>query len=1687
MVEKKLTSRYVMFIESNSLKKDLLKTIKKYNSNIEVEQFGFIKIEPNQIKKSDVIIIDENLISLYDNGELRELLSQSISTDAFVIILTNFKKTLPDLIFNHPEVFQIVSKSSNLNQFNFHLKAFHERKREISLIFRNKQKRYFETIIDIQNFLLTHPDPDDGLSYVLKLLGSISEASRVSLFENRYDYKKRLLMTQRFEWAAKGTNTHQNNPLLHLLPYEPNFGRWQRMLSEGSVIKGSLDEFPIIERPLLSNQGIKKLLVLPIMIKSGMWGFLQFIICGKKELWDNAEIDLLKSTIKPISCFLELKLEEKKRDKSDSKLRMIFESSNIGLILTSKKGNLKSCNPAFANLLGYSEKELLNLNSKVFTHPDDLSVEERLLTELLEGKRSSYLLEKRYLKKGGKPIWVKVNVSAYSKEKGVPDSIIGIVEDISKEKVAEKALFESEDRYKKLSDLSFEGIVLNDNGIIIDCNERFLKMSGYSRDEIIGSDLIDLLSDKSTVEQVKRKMTTSVPFETVGRTKTGEIISVELENRYVEYGEDLLRVTAFRDITQRKKNEQEIRKLNTAIDQSPSSILITDDKGKIEYVNKAFCDITGYSEEESMGKNPNIIKTEYHPRNYYKNLWHTISRGNTWHGEFRNKTKYEDYFWERAVISPIFNEQNEITHYLAIKENITEEKIAQQALKVSEERHRIISELTTDFVYSAIIKNEKISFTWNSGSIEKLAGYSVKEVNSMPKGWYSMIDEKEYMNKMKQSVSAISINKIQNFEYRIKTKKGKTIWVSDKLQLIERRESGALEVIGAMQNITLRTEANIALDENKRYLDSIIDNLPIGLQIFDEKGYTARINESQKNLLGLSDQKDGVDSFNILNDPLSIAIGSDKRFREVYKNKKIVNHEIELDFSVSGNLWNPGKGKVTIHQIIFPIFKKNGVIHSVISLSNDITKRVSIEKALKASEMHQKALLKIIPDLIFVLDNNGVFRDVYAEDSNLLLFPAIDFLGKEFSEVFPKMMSDKFYHYLGETIKTKKVQSFHYVTKLNRNDMYFEARLIVSKENEVIAIIRDITDNTVAELALKESEEKFRELAERTQDALVLLNVNNKVLYASPNLKVILGLTPESYTRKPMDALKLIHPGDKLKVIPEINSYRKGRQPSLDLQFRVILKNKTNKWIWYRENTIRDDNGNPVRYAAVITDITPNKRIELALKQAKDEAEKANRSKSAFLANISHEIRTPMNAVLGFSDLLYAKIEDPVLKNYLTSIKSSGNTLLNLLNNILDLSKIEAEKMTLVLNPVNILSVFDEIKHIFSLKALEKGLDFTFDINDNIPDILMMDELRLKQILLNLVDNAIKFTEHGKVTVKALRIGNVTDTKYVDLSFKVEDTGIGIPPNMHKSVFESFRQQDDQDKKKYHGTGLGLAITKRLVELFNGTIELSSLPDNGCTFEVRIEKIPISKTLEIHSPVLSQKIKISSTAFKNKVTLLIDSQKSNRDLIKELLCDACQLIEGENLAESIPNLRGKVDLLILELKNHESITKDLEIISKNRNLKNVPKIGITSTIDFKLEKTLLSEFESILLKPIQLQNLVESIENQFKIAHEKMTNLSEVGQTEFIDKVKLKNVIKLLEDDYYRKWESTLLTSSFSEIEKFAKSMMEIGSENNLYILQSYSDELVMHAKNFDIDNMNNVLRMYPTILDELKLLIKNK
>ena len=500
-----------------------------------------------------------------------------------------------------------------------------------------------------------------------------------------------------------------------------------------------------------------------------------------------------------------------------------------------------------------------------------------------------------------------------------------------------------------------------------------------------------------------------------------------------------------------------------------------------------------------------------------------------------------------------------------------------------------------------------------------------------------------------------------------------------------------------------------------------------------------------------------------------------------------------------------------------------------------------------------------------------------------------------------------------------------------------------------------------------------------------------------------------------------------------------------------------------------------------------------ALLQAKENAETANRAKSEFLANMSHEIRTPMNAVLGFTELLFSQVTDEKQRNYLDSIRSSGKNLLALINDILDLSKIEARKLELQYEPVNLSSIFTEIESVFSLKIKQKELEFIMDINPDMPESLLLDEVRLRQVIFNLMGNAVKFTSNGFIKLSADIKIKQDQENIIDLILSVEDTGIGIPSGSQDRIFEAFKQQDGQNTKKYGGTGLGLTITKRLVEMMGGNISVQSRVGKGSCFKVVLHNVLCGT-----APVKSQPYNISEEKneieFEPATILVVDDIKANRSLVKAFFQDThIRFIDAANGEQAVLAARKeRPDLILMDIRMPVMDGCDAtSLIRKDQEIKDIPIIALTASgMKSDLERIMNCGFDGLLTKPFKKEDLIRKLSHFIKYRKEENENTeTETPETpdpdthkvsaEFIKK--LPELLEKLENDFNPLWESARQSGFFDDIAEFGKQINELGINYSYKILEKYGEDLNSQVSSFDIEKINTTLDAYPKIIEKLK------
>lgn len=514
----------------------------------------------------------------------------------------------------------------------------------------------------------------------------------------------------------------------------------------------------------------------------------------------------------------------------------------------------------------------------------------------------------------------------------------------------------------------------------------------------------------------------------------------------------------------------------------------------------------------------------------------------------------------------------------------------------------------------------------------------------------------------------------------------------------------------------------------------------------------------------------------------------------------------------------------------------------------------------------------------------------------------------------------------------------------------------------------------------------------------------------------------------------------------------------------------------------------------IFQDVTEKKKEAELLRKTKEAADEASRLKGEFLANMSHEIRTPMNSILGFSELLLTRIQDETNREYVKTILNSGRNLLTLLNDILDLSKIEAGKLELQFNPANFKELIRDVKQIFIIKANEKKLDLDYQIDPDVPDYLIIDETRLRQILLNLVGNAIKFTKSGFVNINAFS-RKVYD-KSIDLIIEVADSGIGIPKEQMNVIFEAFRQQDGQSQKVYGGTGLGLTITKRLVEMMNGYITLESELNHGSTFRIFLPDIQIPDNSDIQISEEKESADIFDVEFQGSTVLIVDDTDVNRQLIIEILKNHnLKLIQANNgkYAVEFTN-QFKPDIVFMDIKmpvmNGFEATK---MIKENPDTKAIPVIALTaSTMKSDESKIQQIGFNGFIRKPLERKELFETLLKFLPYSKPEQTKDNSVPSFDPNDVVKSsiepidinenidKAVLERLTGELLETCNKLKKSMMIGAIKKFANEIKNIGEENKINSLINFGEQLCGFTDRLALDKIIIFLDEYSQLTKKI-------
>lgn len=633
------------------------------------------------------------------------------------------------------------------------------------------------------------------------------------------------------------------------------------------------------------------------------------------------------------------------------------------------------------------------------------------------------------------------------------------------------------------------------------------------------------------------------------------------------------------------------------------------------------------------------------------------------------------------------------------------------------------------------------------------------------------------------------------------------------------------------------------------------------------------------------------------------------------------------------------------------------------------------------SEVYSSLILQYLYDAVIVTDLEFRITSWNLAAERIYGFTAKEVIGESTITVLKTEQNHSTRDLRISELQSKGIwqgEVFQYTKGSERLTIRSAASLLKDKSGKtigVIAINRDITEENKIQEELADSEERFRMSFDNAGVGVCILDLDGRFVRVNKKLESMLGYFEKELIGRKTN--EFAYEEDKQLFDSFREAALSGSKENMIYEKRFFSKDRNILWVEISNTLVKDRNGNACYFVVHMNDITGRKSAEFHLLSAIKEAERANQAKSEFVANMSHEIRTPLNGVIGFNELLLTTSLDSDQKEYVRNAISSAHGLLGIINDVLDISKIEAGK--LVLNEVtsNLKQIIKDSLGVLKWKASEKGIQLTLEEGPNLPEIILVDATRLRQILINLLGNAVKFTEVGGVVLK-VNASPKTHQK-TKLEFTITDTGIGIPEEHKSHLFQSFWQGESNSTRRYGGTGLGLRITKSLLDLMGGDIEVQSKPGFGTEFQFVIECMCIDQTSMVdtqdESEIQTELLANFQQSTLNEISpniLVVEDNEMNRELLKRMIHKYIPKAQIEEAVDGLEGVRffreSKPDLVFMDVQmpNMDGLEAATEI-RKHPSGAKVPIIALTAGALYEERKKCFDVgMDQFLTKPIDI-------------------------------------------------------------------------------------------------------------------------
>jgi len=794
-----------------------------------------------------------------------------------------------------------------------------------------------------------------------------------------------------------------------------------------------------------------------------------------------------------------------------------------------------------------------------------------------------------------------------------------------------------------------------------------------------------------------------------------------------------------------------------------------------------------------------------------------------------------------------------------LEQEIVEKRKAEQSLRESEELFRTVSEAAPVGIYRSDLDGNA-SFM-NTALLELLGVSREKGLG----GWQGQIHPEDRARVIQDRSQAMRSGEDFATSYRVQHSDGSIRWAEGQAKPLRTVDGKLAGYVGVVQDVTQRRKSEELLREQSTYLTTLLDACPIGIVAENAEGKIEISNPAFQELFGYSTLDMQGRSIDELISPGELHTQASEITKQVLSGTVV--HQAVIRKHKCGL-----PVEVDLYGVPFVV---DGVLRGQFVLYQDISERLKAQRALRQSEEMFRTLTSAAPVGIFRTDADG--QVLYRNEKWLAMtgLSAEESLGNRWKQILHPDDSEwvlarwKEACSCGEEFR----ESYRY-TNRNGETVWVDtvARPALGKGNNFggyVGVVQDVTERVKRDAELRRSEERFRTLSAVAPVGIVLMDEEGKFTYVNGQYLRMTGLTEEEALANAWRTV--IHPDD-FERLERTRNESIAHKLDYTMSYRYMRRDGSVVWAQSIARGFQQKDGGRQGYVVVIQDVTERHLAEQRLRNAKDAAEAANRAKSEFLANMSHEIRTPMNGILGMTELALDTELQPEQREYLGMVRSSAEALLAIINDILDFSKIEAGKMELEETTFSLEDCIEEAFGPLGIRALKKGLDLTWTTEGRIPGALKGDPTRLRQVLINLVGNAIKFTKQGEVSVTASRAPS--EGSRAAIHFVVSDTGIGIAPEKHQQIFDAFSQADSSTTREFGGTGLGLSISARLVHLMGGRIELQSIPGRGSKFSFTVNFEVANEAPPSYHQVAD---------LKDKAVLVVDDNETNRRLLEKLL------------------------------------------------------------------------------------------------------------------------------------------------------------------------------------------------------------